>query len=284
MTRNKSTDALKQIGGGSGGRQFSLGSAGPGVGTDGQFYVTSGGAAQWQTISYATPTDITTALTPYVTQASLTTQLEPLVSGIEHGVSVNGVAQAPNNAEPEGTLYIVGTAPTGAFVGHANEVAFLESGVWKFAAPLANEAHLNEATNQILHWNGTAWVNVGSVSHVGQTASVVMHKIHVGDTSNALFLEKPFTTKPGYLYVMDFGCGFTGSHNYTSNRLRCYINGGMVLEGKDSIDNAYQCSQNVKWLVEGTGNTVTFGFRLNWDGGVSYKYVTAMVTEIRLAA
>jgi hypothetical protein len=121
----------------------------------------------------------------------------------------------------------------------------------------------------------------GSVS---QTASVVMHKIHIGDTSDAVFLEKPYTTKPGYLYVMDFGCGFTGSHNYTSNRLRCYINGGMVLEGKDSIDNAYQCSQNVKWLVEGTGNTVTFGFRLNWDAGVSYKYITAMVTEIRLNA
>ena len=81
-------------------------------------------------------------------------------------------------------------------------------------------------------------------------ASIVMRKTHLNDYNQEVFLEEAVVTKPGYTYVMDFCVGYTGSHNYSANRARLYINGGMVIEAKDGIGDAYQCSQNVKWIVE----------------------------------
>ena len=64
-------------------------------------------------------------------------------------------AVAPNNAPPgtpvANTLYIVGTAGSGAFAGHNNQLAYYDQGTWQFFTPQTG-MKMNALT-----WNGTAW-------------------------------------------------------------------------------------------------------------------------------
>lgn len=90
-------------------------------------------------------------------------QVAPLVFGIEHGSPIGAILNTPKGTEPDGTLVLVGTAPTGDFAKHPNEIAFRENGKWVFTKPTANEAHANDDDNNIYHWSGTQWNSVGSV-------------------------------------------------------------------------------------------------------------------------
>ena len=96
---------------------------------------------------------------------NLGVRIDAAVSGLVHGVSVDGVANDRKATDTDGTVYIVGPTPTGTFAGHANQIASLQGTVWHFQTPGANETHLNEADNQMYTWNGTAWVKVGTVGN-----------------------------------------------------------------------------------------------------------------------
>jgi len=56
----------------------------------------------------------------------------------------------------------VGTAPTGVFASHANQIGVKIAGVWTFSTPAAKETHLNEADGSLYTWNGAAWVKVAA--------------------------------------------------------------------------------------------------------------------------
>lgn len=64
-------------------------------------------------------------------------------------------AVAPANAPPGSPvadrLYIVGTAGTGAFAGHNNELAYFKNGVWNFFTPQAG------MKMDALTWGGVSW-------------------------------------------------------------------------------------------------------------------------------
>jgi len=49
-------------------------------------------------------------------------------------LTVTAIANDPPGAPADGVRYIVGAAPTGAWVGHANAIAYY-SGGWLFAMP-----------------------------------------------------------------------------------------------------------------------------------------------------
>lgn len=108
----------------------------------------------------AEPTELDSAATKkYVDEA-----VAPLITGIKHGAAVTAIANSPPPHAVQGELVIVGTAPTGAFAGKPNHVAFFQNAAWTFTPPTANEAHLNQADNSIYHWSGTAWNKIGSAS------------------------------------------------------------------------------------------------------------------------
>lgn len=274
MTRNKSTDALKQIGGGSGGRQFSLGSAGPGVGTDGQIFVTAGGVTAW-----ATPN--------YVTKPELATELAPLVSGIEHGAAVADIIQEPTGAEPDGSLYIVGTAPTGAFAGHANEVAFLDKGAWLFTAPQQNEAHLNEASNRIMHWSGTTWNSVGTVAQTVSSANIVAFDQATLDRSGTLLtLAVNVTQNHLYQIVGYIMCVYDNyNDSYVGQIVRRHTNDPDLLIGferSQGWDSIYYSAVNM-CAVDLADHTGIYNYELQlpkYSGGVVAKKYSLTVMDL----
>lgn len=54
---------------------------------------------------------------------------------------------------------LVGTEPTGDFVGHAGEIADYD-GSWSFTVPDTGDACLVESTGDQYQWNGDAWVKI----------------------------------------------------------------------------------------------------------------------------
>lgn len=103
------------------------------------------------------------------TKAEVDTRLNAVVSGLEHGVSAVAITNDPPTTPVDDEVYIVGTTPTGAFVGHANELAVWSGTAWTFAAPQAKEAHLVEDQAAVYAWNSTTrlWAKVAQ----GTTAS-----------------------------------------------------------------------------------------------------------------
>lgn len=98
------------------------------------------------------------------TTPEMDAKLSGITSGISHGVAVDKIANVPPASPTAAEAFIVGTTPTGTFAGHANEVAIFDAGAWKFRVAVKGESHVNAQTNEQLTWNGTAWVNTGSLT------------------------------------------------------------------------------------------------------------------------
>jgi len=85
-----------------------------------------------------------------------------------------GVVIDQNNTPPvtpaDGDVHIVGTAPTGAWAGKANDLALYYNG-WIFITPPQRMQVYNLATPGFWSWNGTAWAPGGltGVSLAGLT-------------------------------------------------------------------------------------------------------------------
>ena len=96
-----------------------------------------------------------------------------LVTGLSHNAPVEAIINDPPTGNHIGEYYIVGQSPTGAWVGHTNDIAFhdsLQSGGWAFYPPTSGEARLVENTGSIFTYNGFSWVRISS-SVTGSTAA-----------------------------------------------------------------------------------------------------------------
>ena len=71
-------------------------------------------------------------------------------------------ANAPPASPTDGQCHIVGTAPTGAWAGHAKAIAGYAPGGWRFVAAVAGMTALDKASGQTASYDGTAWV-IGTV-------------------------------------------------------------------------------------------------------------------------
>lgn len=74
---------------------------------------------------------------------------------------IDNLLQTPPTTPAEGDRYIVGTTPTGIWVGHANAVAVFDTGNWLFLTPKIGWT-ARSATNGRLDWNGTAWTAISA--------------------------------------------------------------------------------------------------------------------------
>jgi microcystin-dependent protein len=107
---------------------------------------------------------------PGYTKAETDKKIGDLVIGLEHGEAVQSITNTPPATPVVDEFYIVGLAPTGAWVGHSNAVAWWNGTAWQFEMPTASESHLVEDQDGIFHWNGTTWVKVASAA-AGSTAA-----------------------------------------------------------------------------------------------------------------
>jgi hypothetical protein len=103
------------------------------------------------------------------TKLEIDDRLAKILIGIEHGAAVQAIANDPPAAPVAAESYIVGTVPTGAWVGQANQLAAWNGTAWIYSAPQAKEAHLVQAEASIYAWTGTplAWSKVSVAGPAG---------------------------------------------------------------------------------------------------------------------
>ena len=70
--------------------------------------------------------------------------------------AIEGEANAPPSAPVDGTSWLVGSSPTGAWAGMAGKLAFRQSGNWLFAPPRDGLRILNRASGQEIRFL-TTW-------------------------------------------------------------------------------------------------------------------------------
>jgi hypothetical protein len=92
--------------------------------------------------------------------SNINNALGQVVTGIMHEEAVLSIVDTPPASPAVDETYIVGAAPTGVFVGHANEVTLWNGTTWVFDPPQSGEAHLVEDQRATYAWNGAAWVKV----------------------------------------------------------------------------------------------------------------------------
>jgi len=54
--------------------------------------------------------------------------------------------------------YLIGTSPTGVWVGHANEGAIWDGGAWVYSTPISDDIVYVTSLLKTLRYNGTSWV------------------------------------------------------------------------------------------------------------------------------
>jgi hypothetical protein len=72
--------------------------------------------------------------------------------------AIEDEANDPPAAPVDGTAWLIGTAPTGAWSGHAGKLACRQLGNWLFVAPREGLQVLNRATGQDIRFRGAAWL------------------------------------------------------------------------------------------------------------------------------
>ncbi len=89
-----------------------------------------------------------------VTHAAALNQLDALVQPVVQQVGLN----TPPGSPTDGQCWIVGTTPTGAWVGQANRLAQRIGGAWVFHTPFVGLVVLDVATLTQRMWNASAWM------------------------------------------------------------------------------------------------------------------------------
>lgn len=81
-------------------------------------------------------------------------------------VAAAAVENVGTNAPPaspiDGQCYVIGTAPTGAWAGHAKAIAGYAPGGWRFVAAVAGMSAFDKASGQTAAYDGTAW-SIGAI-------------------------------------------------------------------------------------------------------------------------
>jgi len=68
--------------------------------------------------------------------------------------AIEGEAAVPPDSPDEGTAWLVGATPGGAWTGQAGRLAFRQAGNWLFASPRDGMEVLNRSTGQRLLYRG----------------------------------------------------------------------------------------------------------------------------------
>ena len=85
--------------------------------------------------------------------------LDVLVAGAAEGLPL----AAPPASPALGSCYIIGASPSGAWAGHAQQVAAFTSGGWRFVAPREGMSLYVASNGKTAQYHGSAW-EVGTVN------------------------------------------------------------------------------------------------------------------------
>lgn len=81
------------------------------------------------------------------------------------GIAVESTLNTPPGSPAANTYWLVGTVPTGAFVGHVGDIAYYRSSAWRFLAAYEGATVFHKGFGFLLHYVSGAWLG-GSGSDV----------------------------------------------------------------------------------------------------------------------
>ena len=100
---------------------------------------------------------------------------------------------APPGSPAEGARYIVGSSPTGAWSGHADEVAAYQDGAWMLYAPVEGWIAWIGDEDIAVVWDGTVWSALTTGSGGGTGSFTTLGINATADTTNRLTLAADAT-------------------------------------------------------------------------------------------
>lgn len=92
-----------------------------------------------------------------VTHNNALNLLDALMRPVVISMNIN----TPPGSPATGDCHIIGSSPTGAFIGQANKIAYYSENGWLFYAPFKWLEVVNEADDTRYIFNGTAWIEFG---------------------------------------------------------------------------------------------------------------------------
>jgi hypothetical protein len=189
-------------------------------------------------------------------------------------LAVIAVSADPPGAPAPGERHIVGASPTGAFAGHANEIAAWQDGAWTFFAPRAGWRAWNAADAALLIWNGSIWTDL-SAGGGGGEGDVSGPDGGVADGDLALFdgaTGKAIKGGRGAISHLGVGAAPDATSTDTSNRL--------VVRGNRALFDAIPAAEtpgsgDIKLQIskEAAGNSAAFFFATAYSGRAEFGLV-----------
>ena len=180
------------------------------------------------------------------TKTEVDNKLTAVVTGLEHEISVLSITDTPPVTPTLDQVYIVGTTPTGVWVGQGNNLARWDGAAWVFDMPRDKEAHLVEAELATYTWNGTNWIKVAAASTSGSASAGDIWT--VGSIQQSILTETQWATALGTEFTkwaLADGRNVAGSKYAT-------------LTGNSTIPDL----RGAYMRMAGVNNT-----KANWDGG-----------------
>ena len=162
---------------------------------------------------------------------------------------IQAIANEPAANPANGSQYIVGSNPAGAFAGASpNSIALFDGTAWKFTTPKIGEPEvLNSDTGDILSWNGTAWDAVLTINRSSNTAPVLA-VVPTGSTlpASASAGDSFFKTDNAKLYTAtaadtwDSGTATTNGSRYASSTdHKIYTSDGSATTSENVSDGGF---------------------------------------------
>lgn len=139
-----------------------------------------------QTPNLALPYIAAAQAQKHVTHNEAIRALDALVQIAVETISLS----APPPTPVDGARYIVGPSPTGAWAGHAAELAAFQDGAWAFLMPREGWLVWDRGADRLLAYDGSAWI-AAAVTSLNPTPLVGINA--TADTTNRLSVSSAAT-------------------------------------------------------------------------------------------
>lgn len=184
----------------------------------------------------------------------------------------------PPASPAENDRYIVDTSPTGAWVGHENDIATWSSGSWNFIDPeFLDTANVGGSIEQVFFWNDSIWKQLG-YQGPGYAATSTTDDVAIADSGS-----KTLVIQPGLAYAAGARIRASDVSNPATKWMEGVVTSYSGTTLTFTADKKLGSGTPTGWLVNVAGEPGAIGLTgLTGPTGPGYKCTS--VTNLALTA